>query len=410
MKKTLTVLIILCTLFAAFSAGATEDGGYRYVTTKAFDASLSLDRGTLAYKLHTNPASLAQNRLIVQFPSVAVEDYNFAKTISNPSVAEAISNLMKFKGSKQDLVKVGVGLIENVGMGYNEAFGVNVEAGAAIGKFGFGVDVAADVKTMPIFKPGTEEPIDYKTETQSLLKTGVVPVADVALTAAYGTRVYEGKATYLDAGISVRAIRRMYLEQITAQSLVDGGTDFASIPGRGGFAFPVDLGLTYGVMNGLLEFYVTANNLNGYFYMQKYAGYEDMLKMANGYDKYTYYTPWSLNAGFEFKPGWKTVSPSFLFRFEDIIGYLRDDLNEENGKQPLGELLTHLTFRVDVSLIKALSVNAAFRNGYLEFGTALNAYGNTIELSYGYHEAGFLYGEKAVDTFTLRVKLGFDNN
>jgi hypothetical protein len=74
------------------------------------------------------------------------------------------------------------------------------------------------------------------------------------------------------------------------------------------------------------------------------------------------------------------------------------------------EVFRFLTFRADIRLVKFVRLNAAFSNGYLSFGGALDFHGNTIELSYAYHEAGEYYGLKPVDTLTLRIRLGFDNN
>lgn len=411
MKRLLILFFILTVSFSLFASGATEDGGYKDVTNTAFKPMLSADPGSLSYKLNTNPASLSRNKLIVQFPSVAIEGYNIADAISQRSVAEAVSRLMKFKFNTADLVRLGVGMVEKVGSGYNSVLGVNIQAGAAINHFAFAFDAVLNAKTMPAFVQGTEIPIGTgdNYDHQGLAETAVVPVVDIAATLAYGTRVYDTDKITVDAGISVRAIRRLYMEQLSASSIVNSGSlDIKNHATRGGFAFPLDLNIEFGVFGGNLKASLSATNLNGYFYMQKYANYKDALSNKNGDGKYTVYTPWSLNFGLELSHSWPMFEPRLSVRFDDIVGFFRSKFALYNLMMPEREILRHLTFRADIALVKFIRINAAFKQGYLEFGGALDFYGNTFEISYGYHEAGLNYGLKPVDTLTLRIKLGFD--
>ena len=410
MKKVLLSFILLFVSLALFATGATDDGGYRGVTNNAFTTSLSADSDTLSYKLHVNPASLTENKLIVQLPSVAVDGYNIADTISTESVAEAVSHMLKFQFSKEDLVKLAVGMVENVGSGYNSVVSATVEVGAAIGRFAFGVDAVVQARTMPKFAPNSEDPITGFNTPQTLANTAVVPVVDVAATVAYGTRILELGSIFLDAGASVRFVKRGYITQISADSIINEGANFDEKEARAGFGVPVDVSVVFGVFNGDLKVSASANNLNGYFYMQKYANYNDAIHNRNGHDKYTVYTPWSLNAGVELSHEWSFIEPKLTVRFEDILGFLKIKSDDLSVVDPKVEIFRYLTFRADIRLVKFIKVNAAFRKGYLEFGGALDIHGNTIELSYGYHEAGSMYGEKPVDTLTLRIKLGFDNN
>ena len=409
MKKALLLLTLLVVSFALFASGATEDGGYKGVTNNAFSTSLPADSDSLSYKLHVRPASLTENKLIVQFPSVAIEGNNIAETISKESVAESVSNLMKFKFSKEDLVRLAVGIVENVGTGYNSVGATTIEAGAAIGNFAFGADAVVQARTMPVFEPGTETPVGND-GPQGIAKTAVVPVVDIAATVAYGMRVLDMDSFYLDAGASVRFVKRTYLEQLSASKIIDEGLDFDSKAARSGIAVPFDLNAVLGVLDGDIKISVSANNLNGYFYMQKYANYKDAFSGKNGNSKYTVYSPWSLNFAVELSHKWSFVEPKLTIGFDDILGYLDhisgDDILMQKGK----ELFRYLTFRADVRLVKFVKLNVAFRHGYLEFGGALDFYGNTLELSYGFHEAGYYYGLKPVDTLTLRLKLGFDKN
>jgi len=409
MKKVLLSLIVVVVSFALFASGATEDGGYKGVTNNAFSTSLPADSDSLSYKLHVRPASLSENKLIIQLPSVAIDGYNIANTISKDSVAEAVSHMMKFKFNKEDIVILAVGIVENVGSGYNSVASTTVEAGAAIGHFAFGVDGVVQVRTMPVFEPNSETP-SGDSGPQGIAKTAVVPVVDIAGTVAYGTRVLDKGSSFLDVGASVRFVKRMYLEQLSASKVIDEGFDLDSKAARSGIAVPFDLNAVYGVFGGDIKFSVSANNLNGYFYMQKYANYKDALSGSNGNSKYTVYSPWSLNVGVELTHKWSLFEPKLTIGFDDILGYFDHIYGDQPLMQKGKELFRYLTFRADIRLVKFVKLNAAFRHGYLEFGGALDFYGNTLEVSYGFHEAGSYYGLKPVDTLTLRIKLGFDKN
>ncbi len=144
--------------------------------------------------------------------------------------------------------------------------------------------------------------------------------------------------------------------------------------------------------------------------MQKYDNYKDALSNKNGNSKYTVYTPWSLNLGVELTHKWAFFEPKLTVRFDNILGFIRNDVKTYGYADSKVEIFKYLTFRADLRIVRFIKLNAAFRKGYLEFGGALDFYGNTIELAYGYHEAGASYGAKPVDTLTLRIKFGFDNN
>jgi len=410
MKKVLVFLVVLSVTLSLFASGATEDGGYKGVTNTPFATSLPDDSDSLSHKLHVSPASLADNKLIIQLPSIALDGYNVAKTISKPSVAEAVSNMMKFKFSKEDIVRFAVGIIENVGSGYNSIVSSTVEAGAAINHFAFGVDAVVVAKSMPAFKPGTEEIPSGDDGPQGIAKTGVVPMFDLALTAAYGTRVLDMGSMFLNAGVAVRYVRRSYITQLSASRVIDEGLDLANSGARGGFAVPFDLDVDFGILNGDIKLSLSANNLNGYFYMAKYANFVDGLAETDGTDPYKVYTPWSLNLGVEISHDWSFIAPKLTIGFEDILGYF-NQIHEDDAQMKKGkEIFRYLTFRADIRLVRFIKLNAAFSHGYLSFGGALDFSGNSIELSYGYHEAGYYYGMKPVDTLTLRIKLGFDKN
>jgi len=409
MKKIFGVLLLLILATSLFAA--TDGGSYKNVVTVPFRPALYSDPGTLAYKMFSNPADLARNRFILQLPTVSVTMYNVAKTMSAPSTAEAISKLTHRDFSKNNLVNLVTAMMLNVGTGRNDVITANSGLGMAIGKFGFSVDIGADFKT---------KRYPDSTEIQNLYNTELVPLENESISVAYGTRIYERDSSFLDLGASVHYAMKGYVVEVSAKQIADyieNGTDI-NFKARGGYAFPFDVALTYGILDGALRFNLSANNLNGYYHMKGYdiSNLEDMAKIFTGGltpvagSDFILYTPWQLNAGLVWEPEVKVLNPVITFNIEDINGYIKEDLKTDGGRKSLAELVTHLVARVDLRIVKIINLSVAFQNGYPMLGAAVNLKGNTVEISYSFHEAGDLYGAKPVDALTLRVKLGFDSN
>ena len=395
-RKILCILTVLA-LFATglFAAGATEDGIYNGVTNVPFRPTLTADSATLENILYYNPAQLATNNLIIEAPTASFSGFNCAKAMKSKSVQEAVNQLKQFKFTKKNLITVFAGYVYNVGTGRNDVSAVDAGLGTAIKNFAFGLNVKAAAKTLPDGSP-----------TQSLTTTIMVPVVDAAFSFAYGWRVWEKEDRYLDAGISMKYARKMYILGLNASNLLENA-DFENKPANAGIAFPFDLGLTYGMLDGKLTFSATALNLNGYYYMHKYANYKDAIKLKDGLNGYVLYSPWEGNLEARFTPKWQYVNPTVSLRFDNINGFIVDDLNTDNGRKPWRELFRHLVLKAELDILKYAKLDLAFLHGYPEFGAVVDIFGNSLEIRYGYHEAGTLYGAKPVDTFTIRIKLGY---
>lgn len=408
MKKILMIMLLVLVAATLFAGGASEDNGYHGVTDNGFVPSLSDVKGTLSRKLYYNPAELTENKLIVQVPNASVSVFNFAKALSNKTVAEAVSRFTHLKFSKQDLMAVLTGLVNNVGSGYNDLVTLDVGLGVAIDNWAISLDAQGRIKAMPKFKEGTEEIDDAS--GLSLTSSGFVPMVDAALSFGYGFRVFEKEDDYLDLGFAVRLADKVYVEQLTASEIVN---DFKidEKEARSGIAFPFDVGAVYGMLDGKLLFSATVQNLNGYYYMHKYKNVNEAIIFRNGSGGYVLYTPWKLGTEVEYTPRWSYFNPVFSFRLEDINGYFANDLSK-----PANEIFRHLTAKVNIDIIKQIGLSAAFKNGYPEIGADVDLWGNTIELKYGFREEGYsvkdgyTYGTKPVDAFTVRVKLGYDTN
>ena len=408
MKKILMVLLLALVAAVVFAGGASEDGGYHGVTDNGFVPTLSDVKGTLTRKLYYNTAELTENKLVVEVPNASVSVFNFAKALSNKTVAEAVSRFTHLKFSKKDLMAVLTGLVNNVGTGYNDLVTFDIGLGVAVDNWAISLDAQGQIKAMPKFADGTEN-IDYLSGL-SLTSSGFVPMMDAALSFGYGFRLFEKEEDFLDLGFAVRVADKVYVEQLTAAEIVN---DFKidEKEARSGLAFPFDVGAVYGMLDGKLLFSATVQNLNGYYYMHKYRNVNEAIVFKNGFGGYIMYTPWKLGTEVEYTPQWKLFNPVFSFRIEDINGYFANDISK-----PVNELFRHVTAKVNVDIIKQIGLSAAFKNGYPEIGADVDLWGNTIELKYGFREEGYnlkngySYGSKPVDAFTVRVKLGYDTN
>jgi hypothetical protein len=212
----------------------------------------------------------------------------------------------------------------------------------------------------------------------------------------------------MDVGGAVRYAQKVYLNQITLSTLsdiLDKKVQINTLAARGGFAIPVDLGVTMGFLDGRLEVFATANNINGYYYMWNYDGYKDALLFKNGYDSFVMYTPFSLGLGVSYDPKLRYVDPSISFAIDGINLYMQNDLSKEHA---FLELFKYIDANIYVDILDILNVRASYRNGYPQFGLGVDVYGNMVELSYGFHEAGEEYGLRPVDALTIRVKLGYE--
>ena len=134
--------------------------------------------------------------------------------------------------------------------------------------------------------------------------------------------------------------------------------------------------------------------------------YKDALLLKDGYCSFVMYTPLSLGLGVAYDPKLKYVDPSISLAFSGINLYFANDLDKEH---PLLELFKYIDANIYLDILDVVNLRASYRDGYPQFGVGVDVYGNLVELSYGFHEAGSEYGLKPVDALTIRVKLGYEN-
>jgi len=402
MKKTLLVLIFILSASVLFAQGATDDGLYKGVVDAPIRPTTLNRNDKLNYSLFGNASKLAEKELVIQFPYIESSSYNISTALKDKGFADALSNITKLKITRADLVAYLMGLVMATGGGYNNIIGADVVMGSQIGNMAFGLNARVDMESMPPIVDGKIG------QSSSPAGNGYVPEVNFAFTFAYGRRIIENDVFTLDVGGAVRYAQKVYLKQITLATLsdiMDKKVEIDTLAARGGFAIPIDLGVTMGLLDGKLEVFATANNVNGFYYMWEYDGYKDALLFKNGHDYFVMYTPLSLGLGVAYDPKLKYVDPSLSFALSGINLYIENDLDKEH---PFLELFKYVDANINVDIMDVLNVRASYRDGYPNFGLGFDVYGNMVELSYGFHEAGSEYGLKPVDALTIRVKLGYE--
>ena len=403
MKKALLVLILILSVSVLFAQGATDDGLYRGVVDNPIRPTTLNSTDKLNYSLFGNASKLAEKGLIIQTPYIESSSFNISTALKDKGFAEALSNITKLKISRADLVAYLMGLVMATGGGYNNIISADLLMGAQVGHMAFGLNARADMESMP---PIVDGKIGQSTSPAG---NGYVPEVNFAFTFAYGRRIIENDVFTMDVGGAIRYAQKVYLNQFTLATLsdiLDNKVQIDTLPARGGFAIPIDLGVTMGLLDGRLEVFATANNLNGYYYMWNYTGYKDALLFKNGSDSFVMYTPFKCGLGVSYDPKLKYVDPSISLAVSGINLYFQNDLDKEH---PLLELFKYVDANIYLDILDVVNLRASYRDGYPQFGVGVDVYGNLVELSYGFHEAGSEYGLKPVDALTIRVKLGYEN-
>ena len=400
MKKTIVLLIAMLSVSALFASGVTDEGAYKGVTDYAMRPVTVEPGDGVNYSLFGNAASLAtakDDALKIQFPYFESSSYNVSAALRDKGFAEAMSQITKFRWNRNTWVTYLVGLVAASGSGYGQIVGVDTGFGAQIGHWAFGFNLDMAVHSMP----GLDAEGKIK-DTTSPIGNGYVPELDYSIGAAYGRRVVDTDKVTIDAGAAVRVAMKVYMLQINASEiskLIGGSKDFENLATRGGIAFPFDLGVTFGFLNGKLKFDVTATNLNGIYYMANYKNSKDAVLLKDGTDRYSLYTPFSLNGGVSYSFGFDYVDPTV---YTNVIG-----INNYIG-EGAGDALEYIDAGIRLDLFDIVTLRASYRYGYPEFAIGASFYGNMLELSYGFQEAGLEYGEKPIDKLTFRMKLGYE--
>ena len=359
---------------------------------------------------YTNPAALADGRVGVSFPSVAFTMYNVQKIVASKEQRDLIASILDGSAEDNAAATLGEKLIKNLGNGYNVLAKADVSFGLSIGSFGFGTNAQLKLHTLA-------------DGTSNLTNTTIIPEVNVAQTVALGLNLIKTNSVKLQAGVSAHFVYKAYLEGQNANTIIKDGEiqDISSImwtaPLMGGFAVPFDAGLTLTLADDALRFSVTANNLNGIYYMKSYTSTGDFINtMAKkeiieepedhktlASEDFKISTPWTLNAGFAFAPN-IIFNPTLSLDVVDLLGMCEEMKAEDFQTQ---DLLLHLNAGVEVTLA-VLNLRAGINRGYASVGVGFGIIGIRVDATYGWQEFGQEIGDKPVDSFTIRFNIGYD--
>lgn len=428
MKKTAIVFLVLLMACTALFAGETEpvvryDLDPNYALDFTFQPTLSrynamgqsgLALPTRIDSFFTNPAALSRRGFGISFPSVTVTVYNLEKLVNDPEAVDIFNKIINGKAESGDYANMATKVLKNLGTGRNVVAKIDTGLALKLGMVGFGTNV--QVKFHGLNK-GT-----------SFAAQKVIPEVNAAQTIALGVKVIDTNALSLSVGASVHGVYKAYYKEIGAETMVSliGGADKEAIkqlflwdtPVMGGYAIPFDLGVTLGILDDVLTFSATANNLNGTYHMKSFSGMGDLvnsisknaIKVPDTHEtkeseSFEISTPWTLNFGVAFAPYVPVLNPVIT---ADLIDML--ELCKSFGSSDFrwSDLLLHLNAGAEFGLFDVLTVRGGINRGYLSVGAGLNLYFMQVDASYGWQEMGNQLGDKPVDSLTIKFSLGYD--
>ncbi|MBO4393991.1 MAG: hypothetical protein J5800_06575 [Spirochaetales bacterium] len=422
MKKTVFLIsIILLVCFAVF-ADTIEKVEYPELdlafqpTMAKYDAmgQSGLAVPTKLDSFYTNPANLAVKRGFgFAVPSMSVTLYNLQRLIADEEAMEIVNKIVDDTAETEDKVSLAEKYLNNLGSGKNAIAKIDMGMGLQLGSLGLGTNVQVKIHTL--------------NDGSNLLDLKLIPEVNVAETIGLGLKIIDTNALSLSLGASVHAVYKAYFKEIGANDAIKfiNDTDNAmemlvwDTPVMGGWALPVDAGVTLGLADDTLLICATANNLNGAYHMQSFAGagylinslQEDSIEVPEGREnpgetvRFDVETPWELNFGFAFAPDWKVIRPTITADLVDMLAMCQS-FGDDNFRAE--DLLLHLNLGAEVELLKLVTARVGINRGYMSVGAAVNLFLARIDVSYGWQEFGVEIGDKPVDSLTVKVVLGYD--
>lgn len=417
MKKVFTVilamLLLCCMVFAETEPVVTYDSiDFTFHPTVArYDAmgQAGISNVRKLSSFYTNPSLLGLSRGFgIAVPSVGVTVYNVQPIMSDE---QAMNNFYAMIGGDSDAaLPFFTQYLENLGRNHNMVTKIDAGIGVQLGVLGLGTDIQIKIHTL--------------NEGTSIASQSVIPELNAAQTIALGLKVIDTDGLSLSAGVSVHGIYKAYFKGIAGPKvleLVNGGdvqtTLLWQTPVMAGWAIPVDVGVTLGLLNNSLTIGATANNLNGTYHMQSFSGLgftvnsisEGAIPQPEGVEpkesvRFDMETPWTLNFGATFAPDiifHPVVTADLIDMYQMVKEFNKDDFRAE-------DLLLHLNAGAELSFLGVLKVRAGVNRGFMSVGAGLWLPLVQIDAAYGWQEFGAELGDKTVDAFTIRVSIGYD--
>lgn len=425
MKKIVIItLVLVMALSSVFAAEVPvvkyDDINMTFAPTSARVSGLGDSGIAAAGRLDSyfqNPAALAEGRFGLSVPSVSVTLYNLQKLLSNEASVNHIMNFIKKEEDAQTaLLPVAMQMIENLGSGNNEFLTTDVKLGLALGGFGIGINVQEKLHTLA-------------DGASTVANVSFVPEVNVGATVALGFRIIDTPNINLDLGASAQFVYKAYMDKVASSDVVSAisGSSMDALvsqllwnkPTMGGFAIPVNVGVTVGLFGNTFRISATASDINSVYKMKSYSSAGSLvdevtkgkLTLPNKPDDYaagdsksfTITYPWNLTLGVAFVPQIAVLNPV-------VTADLVDMLNLVSGKEKFAwnKLLLHLNAGAEINLFKYINLRAGINRGYLSVGAGFGVIGIRVEASYSWQEFGVELGDKPVDAFTIRFNLGMD--
>lgn len=431
MKKFLTVLLVLLIAlspifaettspFGNMTNGTGDAWGVKGITNRLphvlsprvyAEGNTGTSLSTGVDSLYMNPANLAKNqKFFIDIPYLNVEVM---------SVASLLQSLKPTEGTTgPSWPSVVLTALENANHG-NSPVLYNVNAGVGFTVKGFGLNVFADVGMFSYSPGGTGD-----AQIFNMMTAGV--------TLGYGFNVLNRGPHKLALGISANFMFRAYTKPYTYPELVNilsdmntsGGTgqqaSFVDIlkilfridqPTMAGFMHPFSVGMSYTYSDWLTVSVAMRDLWTSQTGMTNFANLSDAFygmfgskdKVRTGTVKYGFMDTASLDVGIAFNPHMKWFNPRLEIDFCNLTNY-----TDKEKSDFLRLFLSHFRVGAEIYLVEFLSLRAGLDSGRLSFGVGLDLFPIVIEATYGWREWGEWAGDKAVDYFSVVVKLGWD--
>lgn len=398
MKKLFVILLSVLMFTSVFAAQSNKT-----IYSEAFEPQVCLRTSGLEYTLFRNQASLADNfGFSLEIPSFSTSVYNVAGIMASEKGSTALAALFGNNESTQEfsdiLLDLGLSLVEQLQgkAKKNSIASADLGMGFSVNSFAMGVNSKLSINT---FNPG------------STLSMSACAVGDLSISLAYGRSVLNDGVTKVSVGAALRPSYRIYT-LLDADKIAEYAQKLSSINDLNlttlkyseGLGIPIDFSVAFSRYNGKLELIAQAENVLGFYFIND-SCYEELGKnILPLKPSRILYTPMKLNLSLVYNPERRFLNPSFAAEFVDINGYINNIITTSFMAK---NILMYLNADVNLNVLQVLDVTAGIHGGYLYGGAALSIGGNRFEMLYNWSEFGDELGESAVDTLTLRVRLGY---
>lgn len=407
MKKLLiSILIVLCCVSSLFAEdkvaviNPAENTMYSALLKPYSPTSprrLAMGNAGLAVvsgadSLYYNPAGLAEKRVVVELPSVAVTLYHPYGYLKNG----VVDDLKSFDSNDSEkLTQLALDLKKALGNNYTKIMDIDATTGFTAGGFGLMFNVKDTVHAYKI------------TSTDG----GVFDNLNASIALGYGHRINIASKFSIDIGAAVKFNYMAFTKGIALTDVLDKNKlndpmnkIVKELPVMAGFSIPIDIGLNFNLPLNL-KLGVVAKNINGKMYMHSFENYETALKNPLGSssesEKFEYNTDFSLDAGLAWT--WKNsfFAPTIAVDVVDTIGLFKNSLNMRN-------FIYHVNAGAEIRILSILDVRGGFNQGYWTVGAGLDLWAIKMDVAYFWQELGTTAGANSTDGLSIRFNIGWD--